>query len=111
MAVLDPPRIDRLERAILPSKREGEPIDAVAGLDDVEQAAGIAGADRAPIEIAVDEVEHAASVRHAGHLRERWAALMTICRAGGASCPHAAQADRMQGSDLSRASRLYLFEE
>ena len=57
---LDAPGVDAFERTVGPTKREGNAVDAVAGLDDVEQPLRVARRRGSPIEVLVDEVEHAA---------------------------------------------------
>jgi hypothetical protein len=70
LAVLDAPRVDALERAVGSPEREHQPVHAVAGLDDVEQALGVTGGLSGAVEILIDEVEHAACLSHADSPQE-----------------------------------------
>src|SRR5690606_22880747 len=56
VAVLDAPGVDRFERAIATFEGERDPVDRMAGLDDVEQPPGVSAALRPPVNVVIDEI-------------------------------------------------------
>ena len=59
LAVLGAPGVDDLDRAVVAPHREAEAVDAVAGLDLVEQHRLVLGERGRPVEVVVDLLEEA----------------------------------------------------
>ena len=67
LAVLGPPAVDRLDRAVVAPEREAEAVDRVALPDLRQQLGGVVGECRGTIERCVDLLEEA----EFGHLVPR----------------------------------------